>query len=523
MPFPIAPGVLGIARTMFARPHALRRFAMPVPAAMEIISAPDRAMGRNRIASVLSTCGFSATTQAATEASASSSTSRNSAIRFVFASPTRCWRGFGSTAPIGRMPCAVQLLMSAPPIRPAPTSRIRLWRRLCLACTLENRRRNGFFRGLSAPEHELERRIVMLARLDGEIEERFALRGTRARVRENHGVPEHQRAFVGKEIEMSDPELGIDVHEERRHLRAAGGFHAHLERRGEMQRLQIIAPGETEMMVAPAAGHGKIELVAPASLEWPAVVFDRPFEHVERMEFDGRLFLMGQAHRQLLMLIGKTKQLAFNLTQDFVFRQESALQPFWGRCAIHNFGGAPACAPGVVSFDSSSASRASSRSFSLRAFDAIAFTASNSSRGTKSMSATRRSSRCRMNVSSSVRTLWAAPAASVKKRASPSSSGLSVCMGHLMDGGAPPRQARRVLTLTRLWKAAFFAATPWLSPTLISIRCSFTSGRSRSAGTRSPISPACSSAGGISFSSSARPRSGGARHLAARRRQQPTT
>ena len=40
------------------------------------------------------------------------------------------------------------------------------------------------------------------------------------------------------------------------------------------------------------------------------------------------------------MIIGKSKQLASNLTQDFVVRQESALYPLWGNRAIHNFDGA---------------------------------------------------------------------------------------------------------------------------------------------------------------------------------------
>src|SRR6185369_12109817 len=71
--------------------------------------------------------------------------------------------------------------------------------------------------------------------------------------------------------------------------------------------------------------------------------------------------------------------------------------------------------------------RAASASFSARALAAMAFTASNSSRGTKSISATSRSSRWRTKVSISVRTLWAMPAASVKAFATPSRNGLSVC------------------------------------------------------------------------------------------------
>ncbi len=67
MPRPMAPGVLGMARTMRARgPQAWRIAAMVVPAAMESISAPDRARGANAAASVFKICGLSATTQART-------------------------------------------------------------------------------------------------------------------------------------------------------------------------------------------------------------------------------------------------------------------------------------------------------------------------------------------------------------------------------------------------------------------------------------------------------------------------
>src|SRR5579862_2864445 len=282
-----------------------------------------------------------------------------------------------------------------------------------------------------------------------------------------------------------------------------------------MQRLKVFAPGETKVMITPPSCDRQVEFVAPASLERPAVILDRPLEHIERMEFDGRFFLMGEAHRRLLMLVGKTKQLASSLTQDFVFRQESRLARLWGSRTIHNFNGTEfGPSSSVFSLTSNSASRAASCSFSMRAFDAIALTASNSSRGTKSISATRRSRRWRINVSSSVRTLWAAPAASVKKRAKPSSSGFSVCMGRPYGRRRCLRQALPFLTLTGVRKGAFFPAI-WSFLILTSIRCSFISARLRSAGMRFPISQASFSAGGISFSLFAHGRSGRAQLLVA--------
>ena len=59
MPLPMEPGVLGIARiTQAPRPQSFRRAAIPVPATMETITAPDWAMVRKRFASVRSTWGL---------------------------------------------------------------------------------------------------------------------------------------------------------------------------------------------------------------------------------------------------------------------------------------------------------------------------------------------------------------------------------------------------------------------------------------------------------------------------------
>src|SRR5205085_11327298 len=179
------------------------------------------------------------------------------------------------------------------PIRPAPRSSVRVGSGFCLASTLENRRSNGFFRGLSAPEHELESRVIVIAGFNREIEKRFALCRARPRIRKNHRVPEHERTFVGEQVEMTDPEFGVDVHEQGSHLCAACCLNPHFESRREMKRLQILAPGEAKMMIAPAPGYGEIEFVAPAALERPAMVLDRPFQHVERVEVNGRYLLMG--------------------------------------------------------------------------------------------------------------------------------------------------------------------------------------------------------------------------------------
>jgi hypothetical protein len=49
--------------------------------------------------------------------------------------------------------------------------------------------------------------------------------------------------------------LGIDRHQELGDLGAALFRHPHVEIDGKMQRLQLVAPRETEMVVAPPPGN----------------------------------------------------------------------------------------------------------------------------------------------------------------------------------------------------------------------------------------------------------------------------
>jgi hypothetical protein len=124
---------------------------------------------------------------------------------------------------------------------------------------------------------------------------------------------------------MSDPKLCIDVGQKGRHFAATRTLDPHIESRRKMEGLQVVAPRKAEMMVAPPARNREIEFVAPAALKRPAVFLHGLLEHIERMELSDRLLLLGQAHPHLLRVIGKTKQVAANLTQDFVARQESGI------------------------------------------------------------------------------------------------------------------------------------------------------------------------------------------------------
>src|SRR5256885_14733619 len=115
MPAPIAPGVLGMARMMRAFfPQALAIAATEVPAAMEIIRAPDRAKPASADASPLSTCGLIATTHTEGFAFASDGAA-NSAILLLFASLRSSGEGLGSTTAMDLTPLFSQPLSRAEP------------------------------------------------------------------------------------------------------------------------------------------------------------------------------------------------------------------------------------------------------------------------------------------------------------------------------------------------------------------------------------------------------------------------
>src|SRR5881394_1358181 len=104
MPAPMAPGVLGMARMMRAfLPQALVSAATEVPAAIEIINAPDRAKPASTGASSFNTCGLIATRQAAGLRFTCDGVA-NSAIFFVRASLRSSAEGLGSTTEMDLTP-----------------------------------------------------------------------------------------------------------------------------------------------------------------------------------------------------------------------------------------------------------------------------------------------------------------------------------------------------------------------------------------------------------------------------------
>src|SRR5215510_1142711 len=196
MPLPMAPGVLGMARMMRAcLPQAWARASIEVPAAMEIINAPACAKPVRVAASPLSTCGLIATTQTAglrlTEEGAS-----NRTIFFALAHLRNCADGLGSPTVTALTPRSSQPLSRADPIRPAPIRRMLTPRPSSLSGALQHRRRDGVFRALAAPQHELEGRVVMFAGFQRQVQQRLALGGTGFGIRENHGMAENDGSVL---------------------------------------------------------------------------------------------------------------------------------------------------------------------------------------------------------------------------------------------------------------------------------------------------------------------------------------
>src|ERR1700679_515132 len=65
-----------------------------------------------------------------------------------------------------------------------------------------------------------------------------------------------------------------------------------------MQRLELLAPSEAEMVIAPAPGHRKIELVPPAALEGPTVVLHGMFQQIEGVRGGNELLMMHKGHKR---------------------------------------------------------------------------------------------------------------------------------------------------------------------------------------------------------------------------------
>src|SRR6266436_4345974 len=339
MPRPMAPGVFGMARTKgAAKPIFSRSRGVAIPAAMESTSALALPSTRNSSASPFRICGLIARTTAVRGGSFLGK-ARCRMIAF-FARALIAGDGKGSTTWMAEKRFdAIQPLIRAPPMRPAPIKRTarspfpfaiadpqparlaradllldgretstRCAKRSGLAGAFENGRRHGFLRPLAAPENELEGRVIVLAGFHREMQVSLSLGGTDRGIREDQNVAEHDRAVLGPEVEMAEKELSVDGHQQFGDFGAAVARHPHVEIDRDVQRLQLFPPREAKVVIAPAAGDREVDLVSPGALERPTVVLDGAFEHVERMLQGVRRLGSGKLHRRVpRMRLGKNE------------------------------------------------------------------------------------------------------------------------------------------------------------------------------------------------------------------------
>ena len=126
---------------------------------------------------------------------------------------------------------------------------------------------------LTGPDHELEGRIVAVAGFERSVDQAFALLGRRADgAAQQQAVAVDHLAAVGLHLEMAEPELLVDDVDQRRDFGALQLRHLDFELRGELQRLDIVAPAERQMMIFGLAGEGEVHLILAGAVEQPFVL-----------------------------------------------------------------------------------------------------------------------------------------------------------------------------------------------------------------------------------------------------------
>jgi hypothetical protein len=109
---------------------------------------------------------------------------------------------------------------------------------------------------------------------------------------------------------MADPELLVDLRDELLHFQAAGLRHLQFEGAGQMQRLDVVHPGEGNLVIAPVAAHQHGDLVLTGALERPLVEGGDALDHVQRIR-PSMLRELRQAHAHSDMsldVVGATRQ-----------------------------------------------------------------------------------------------------------------------------------------------------------------------------------------------------------------------
>src|SRR5437868_3065482 len=231
-------------------------------------------------------------------------------------------------------------------------------RRSCLAVGVDERRGNRFPRRLAAPQDKLEHGVEALAFLDRRLGQGFGLLEAQplafARI-EDRGMAEHDQPRPRPHLEMADPQLLVDQAQRFEDRRTLFGADLDVGKSEELQHLVFRAPHAAQLVLRPAARRRGHDLALGGALARPAAGLEICFKNLDRSA--------------VVALV-----LDFFLAQDHAPALLRGVPP--PRLAV------PAAGP--ATFASSAAIRAFKITFSSRAAAAMAFTASNSSRPTKS-------------------------------------------------------------------------------------------------------------------------------------------
>ncbi|MGY4482714.1 hypothetical protein ACVWWR_001905 [Bradyrhizobium sp. LM3.2] len=85
--------------------------------------------------------------------------------------------------------------------------------------------------------------------------------------------------------EVPDPQLLVDRGDEPLHLRSPRNRNLHVERAGQMQRLDLAHPGEGDLVVGPLSLGDNREFVFAGAFKRPVVAGSDILDHRERMVF----------------------------------------------------------------------------------------------------------------------------------------------------------------------------------------------------------------------------------------------
>src|SRR5262249_24720185 len=136
----------------------------------------------------------------------------------------------------------------------------------------------------ACPHHELECRIVALAGIEGSRQQHLALPARRFDpASKQQRMAKHYQPVARPEIEMSDPQLSVHHCNQALDLGGTTLGNLQFERAGKMQRLDVVHPGEGDLIVSPLPSHHDSEFVFGCTLEQPLVRGRDVLDHFERI------------------------------------------------------------------------------------------------------------------------------------------------------------------------------------------------------------------------------------------------